>query len=182
MNLVEKAKQFAIKAHEGQTRKRSGTPMISHPIRVAKTLEDAGFPDYVVAAGYLHDTVEDTDTTMEDIICEFGERTAWVVAGNTENKEHSWEDRKLKTVTSIITAPLPIKALIVADKLDNFRSLAADYEEIGEEIWSYFNRGKDQQKWYFTTIACNMNSCLPKDEIPTFFHDYSQILRDFKGW
>ena len=95
---------------------------------------------------------------------------------------HTWEERKLKTITSIITAPLPIKALIVADKLDNFRSLVTDYNEIGDELWSYFNRGKEQQKWYFTNVAANMYSCLHPTMIPGFFHSYNKEVLRFKGW
>ena len=66
MNIKEKAKEFAIKAHKGQVRKNEkDKPMIMHPISVAELLEEYGYDDNVVAAGYLHDVVEDTKYTIE---------------------------------------------------------------------------------------------------------------------
>ena len=177
--LQEKAKKFATKAHEGQVRKSTGTPMIGHPIRVALQLEKAGFPDYVVAAGYLHDTVEDTSVTKEDIIREFGEKTAFVVEGNTENKNHTWEERKTHTILAIKNAPLEIKALVVADKLDNLSSLMEDYETLGEDLWKSFKRGRDKQKWYFEGVANNMREGLKEEEIPSFFAEYEEKVKTF---
>ncbi|WP_462406714.1 HD domain-containing protein [Gracilibacillus sp. Marseille-QA3620] len=179
MNLTEKAKIFATKAHDGQTRKLTGKPMIGHPIRVAETLRKAGFSEEVIAAGYLHDTVEDTPVTMEEIKREFGERVAEVVAGNTENKAHSWHDRKQHTIEAIKTAPLEVKALVVADKLDNLRSLAEDINDAGEGIWAKFKKGRDEQKWYFTGVAKHMRDGLDTEEIPAFFDEYEQLVHTF---
>ena len=68
MNIELKAKEFAIKAHKGQVRKSDKEkPMVIHPIIVANILKEYGYDDKVVAAGYLHDTVEDTVTTIDDI-------------------------------------------------------------------------------------------------------------------
>ena len=69
MNIEEKAKIFAIEAHKGQVRKsQKEKPMIIHPINVANILKEAGFDENVVAAGFLHDVVEDTKYTEEDIL------------------------------------------------------------------------------------------------------------------
>jgi len=174
-----KAKEFATKAHEGQVRKSTGTPMISHPIRVAKMLQDYGFEPEVVAAGYLHDVVEDTSYTLENIVAEFGEDVARVVAGNTEDKSKTWEERKAHTIEHIKTAPLEVKALIVADKLDNLSCLIEDYERFGEDLWNHFKRGKDQQKWYFESVAENAMFGLKNDEIPEFFHTYQEKVKTF---
>ncbi|MDY0395286.1 HD domain-containing protein [Virgibacillus halophilus] len=72
--MKEKAKAFAIKAHEGQQRKTSNEPYITHPIRVAERLEKNHFSEALISAGYLHDVVEDTPYEMEDIERNFGKR------------------------------------------------------------------------------------------------------------
>ena len=85
MNIKEKAKEFAIKAHKGQVRKNEkDKPMIMHPVSVAELLEEYGYDDNVVAAGYLHDVVEDTKYTIEDIEKEFGKDMASLVMGASE--------------------------------------------------------------------------------------------------
>lgn len=177
--LVEQAKIFATKAHEGQVRKTTKTPMIAHPIRVANTLKKAGFSPETVAAGFLHDVVEDTSYTIDDITQLFGDEVARIVAGNTEDKTKSWELRKEHTIHWIKDAPLEIKALIVADKLDNLSALVEDYETYGEEIWTFFKRGRDQQAWYFTSIAHNCTHGLEEAEVPAFFRDYIQLATLF---
>lgn len=179
ISLIEKAILYATKAHLGQVRKSSGMPMIMHPIRVAEILRKAGFEEEVIAAGYLHDTVEDTPVTHEDLVCEFGESVAAIVAGNTENKALSWEERKEHTMESIQTAALPVKALIVADKLDNLESLMEEYLAKGEEVWSAFKRGREQQAWYFRGVAAHCLDGLQSEEIPSFFYTYQQKVAEF---
>ncbi len=82
IDVKEKAKIFAIKAHKGQIRKNEkDKPMIMHPISVGMLLEKFGYDDNVIAAGYLHDVVEDTKYTIEDIEKEFGNDIASLVMG-----------------------------------------------------------------------------------------------------
>ena len=73
--------------------------MIAHPIRVALQLERAGFSAELVAAGFLHDVVEDTPISMQEIEERFGKLVAYYVAGNTEDKTKSWEERKQHSAT-----------------------------------------------------------------------------------
>ena len=85
MDLKEKAKIFAINAHMGQIRKSEpDKPMIIHPISVGMLLEEYGYDESIVAAGYLHDVVEDTKYTIEDIENEFGPEIANLVMGVSE--------------------------------------------------------------------------------------------------
>jgi guanosine-3',5'-bis(diphosphate) 3'-pyrophosphohydrolase len=177
--MLEKALQFATKAHEEQYRKTKNVPMITHPIRVADILKNAGFSDEVVAAGYLHDTVEDTPVTIDDIEKEFGIEVARIVAGNTEDKSKSWEDRKQHTIDWVKEAPLEIRALIVADKWDNLKSMVEDYSTMGETLWSSFKRGREKQQWYFSQIAENVFKGLKEEETPEFFHSYRDLVISF---
>lgn len=82
VDMKEKVKLFAIRAHMGQVRKSEpDKPMIMHPIGVGMLLESFGYDDNVVAAGYLHDVIEDTKYTIEDIEKEFGNDIATLVMG-----------------------------------------------------------------------------------------------------
>ena len=98
--IKEDAKNFAIDAHDGQRRKSDKSkPMIIHPINVANILNEYGFDENVVAAGYLHDTVEDTKVTLDDLKNSFGEDIASLVEGASEpDKSLSWEERKKHTI------------------------------------------------------------------------------------
>lgn len=178
MHLIEKAREFAMKAHEGQTRKLSTEPYFVHPEAVATILKESGLEEELIAAGYLHDTVEDTDATSLDIEELFGKRVASIVAGNTEDKSKSWEERKQHTIDFVKTANFEIKCLIAADKLDNLRSLI-EVSDTTENIWSHFKRGKHQQAWYYSEIAKALLENIEEDKIPPFFFIYQKLVGDF---
>lgn len=175
--LKEKAKSFAIKAHQGQTRKNSEEAYITHPIRVAKRLELEGVRDSLVCAAYLHDVVEDTPFSIDDIQEEFGMEIAQLVAAHTEDKSKSWKERKQHTINCIGSASKEIKYLIIADKLDNLLELEKEYALLGDKIWKNFNAGFDQQKWYNQSIARHMYDGLEKLDIPSFFLDYEKVVQ-----
>lgn len=132
---VKKALDFATKAHEGQKR-RSGEPYIVHPKAVQKILEDWGMDEDTIIAGILHDTVEDTDVTLEDIEKEFGESVAFLVDGVTKIGEARSGMRDLDTylpktkdnfMRLMIALGSDIRVLIIklADRLHNIRTLSA---------------------------------------------------------
>ncbi|MBM6619571.1 HD domain-containing protein [Bacillus suaedaesalsae] len=178
MNLVEKARELSRKAHEGQTRKLTDADYFTHTEGVANILQEAGLPDEVVAAGYLHDTVEDTSVTIEEIKEQFGEKVATIVEGNTEDKTKSWEERKQHTIQELKTASFEIKCLVAADKLDNLRSLIQDSKGKADDIWIYFNRGKELQAWYYKGVADALIENVDQ-EIPAFFYDYQKLVYEF---
>lgn len=153
MNLIDKALQVASMAHEGQYRKNTKIPYISHPVAVGMILQKAGYRDELIAAGILHDTVEDTDLELEDLEKEFGHGIAELVAGCSEpDKSLSWEDRKQHTIEFLKTAPEEIRVVATADKLHNIRSIRLDADLSGEQVWSRFRRGKEQQEWYYRNV------------------------------
>ena len=154
MNVKEKAKNFAIKAHKGQVRKsEKDKPMIMHPINVAELLEEYGYDDNVVAAGYLHDVVEDTTYTIEDIENEFGKDIASLVMGASElDKSLSWEERKQHTIDETKTLPFRNKLIICADKINNLEDIMIKFEKNESRDFSAFKRGEKEQKWYYTNV------------------------------
>jgi (p)ppGpp synthase/HD superfamily hydrolase len=154
MELVEKALQIASKSHEGQYRKNTDIPYITHPVAVGIMLLKSGYSEEIVAAGILHDTVEDTPLTLEEIKREFGVKIAEIVEGSSEpDKSLPWKDRKEHTIGYLKTAAEDIRAVVCADKLHNIRSIIRDYEQVGDDVWSIFNAGKEQQKWYYTNVV-----------------------------
>lgn len=154
MNIKEKAKQFAIMAHSGQVRKSEPEkPMIVHPISVGLLLEDYGYDDKFVAAGFLHDVVEDTKYTIKDLEKEFGSKIASLVMGASEpNKLLSWEERKSNTIEKTKILPLDNKVVICADKINNLEDSLLKFQRTGKRDFSSFKRGEEKQKWYFTEI------------------------------
>lgn len=177
MSIVEKAREFSKSAHVGQTRKLTDAPYFTHTEGVATIIQEAGLPDEVIAAGYLHDTVEDTDATIEEIKELFGEQVAEIVSGNTEDKTKSWEERKEHTIQELKTASFHVKCLVAADKLDNLRSLIQD-SETSQDIWSHFNRGKEKQAWYYKGVADALLMNVDQ-EIPAYFYEYQKLVNEF---
>ena len=154
MNISRKAKLFAIDAHKGQVRKTDvEKPMIIHPICVAEILEKYDFDKNVVAAGYLHDVIEDTKYTKKDIEDNFGLDIASLVMGASEpDKSLSWEIRKKHTIESVKKLDLRHKAVVCADKISNLEDLRDLIELKGNSIFNSFNRGYESQKWYYEGI------------------------------
>ena len=158
MNIKEKAKIFAINAHQGQIRKNEpDKPMIIHPLSVGKLLEDYNYSDNIVAAGYLHDVVEDTKYTIEDIEKEFGQEVAnLVMSASEKDKTLSWEERKKHTIEEVKKLPLKNKLVICADKINNLEDLYLKFAKNGQRDFSNFKRGEEKQKWYYTNIYENL--------------------------
>lgn len=153
--MIFRAIEFAAKAHSGQYRKGTMIPYITHPLNVAKTLINLEYPDHVIVAGILHDTLEDTRITLDDIMHEFGTEVAELVVSLSEpNKsDWTWENRKAHTVRNLKTASMEVLIVSFADKLDNIKSIREDHERIGEKLWKRFNRPRDKQKSYYESLA-----------------------------
>lgn len=153
-DVIERAIQVAIEAHQGQNRKGTHIPYITHPLAVGIILAKAGADDQVVAAGILHDTVEDTMLSLADIEENFGRRIAGLVEGASEpDKSLPWKERKEHTIAYLKTAPMDVRMLACADKLHNIRSIKRDHDALGDELWSRFNRGKADQEWYYRNLV-----------------------------
>lgn len=152
--MIFKAIEFAVKAHEGQYRKGTKIPYIIHPIGVAKILIENGCSEETIVAGILHDTVEDTHISLEDIKRQFGEKVERLVEGASEpDKSDAWENRKQSTIDKIKDATEELLMIECADKLDNIRAICNDYEKYGDTMWQKFSRPKEKQKWYYESLA-----------------------------
>ena len=167
MNIKQKAKEFAIKAHNGQRRKSDKEkPMIIHPIDVANILSEYGYDDNVIAAGYLHDVLEDTKYTKEDLLTEFNEDVVSLVLGASEkDKGLSWEERKTETINTIKDFDLRHKAVVCADKISNLEDMRIIFEIKGEKNFSAFKRGYEKQKWYYTEVYNSLKYNIDENNI-----------------
>ncbi len=135
--MVNRAIEVAAKAHRNQVRKGTDIPYIAHPYAVGLMLARSGCSDEVVAAGILHDTIEDTELTEQDLRREFGEEVASIVVGCSEpDRSHSWEERKEHTLAYMPTAPWEVRAVSCADKLHNLLSIEHGYQTLSEEVWN----------------------------------------------
>lgn len=125
--LISKALVYATEKHKGQKRKFDGQDYIVHPVAVSDMLISFNFTDEnVLAAALLHDVVEDTDTTIQDINQEFGEEVAelvWWLTDYKHEKEGNRETRKLITSWKMTHAPLFAVAIKLADIIDNGSSI-----------------------------------------------------------
>jgi (p)ppGpp synthase/HD superfamily hydrolase len=153
--MIFKAIEFATRAHSGDYRKGTRIPYITHPLNVAKILIALECPEHIVAAGILHDTLEDTRVTFEEIKESFGSEVADLVGAVSEpNKsDHTWENRKAHTLKRLKTASPEVLLISLADKLDNITAIREDFERIGDKVWERFRRPKDRQQWYYEALA-----------------------------
>jgi (p)ppGpp synthase/HD superfamily hydrolase len=178
--LIEKAIQFAAVKHAGQTRKSTDIPYISHPFAVAMMLKEEKQRDEVVAAGLLHDTLEDTDATEQELRELFGEEVlALVLSASEPDKPLPWEARKQHTIDVLPTRSKEELILIVADKLHNLRSIQQDVLQNGETVWSRFNRGKRDQSWYYMSLVHALRD--RKEELPFVRAFEKEVFQLFVG-
>ena len=159
MRLIEKAIVFATWAHEGAVRKGKGRPFILHPLEVLSIAASLTEDEEVLAAAVLHDTVEDTPVTREEIEWKFGFRVANLVAAESEDKrrdrsaESTWLIRKQEAIDQLQKAGRDAKLISICDKLSNLRDMDQDYAEIGDRIWERFHqKDKKLHAWYYTSI------------------------------
>lgn len=176
MNVKERAKKFAINAHNGQVRKNEpDKPLIIHSIGVAKILESYGLDDNVVAAGYLHDVVEDTKYEIEYIFEMFGADIAELVNNASEpDKSLSWEERKIYSINITKNLSLRNKLLICADKINNLESLLIKFIKEAKRDFSEFKRGEEKQRWYYTSMYESL--ILNEDENHPMFKRLKEVI------
>ena len=176
--MIFDAIEFAARAHRDHFRKGTRIPYIAHLISVAKILIEYDCAEEIVVAGLLHDTVEDTSVTLEDIHISFGEKVASLVEAASEpDKSDTWENRKRHTIEYLKTAPMDVLLLTCADKLDSIRSIKEDYERFGESVWKRFRRAKDSQEWYYRALADVFVNRAEGEPSSTLFRQFNYEVR-----
>ena len=143
--LARAAYEFAREAHEGQERKGDGSPYINHPVELARLLHAAGHcDDEILAAAFLHDTVEDTDTSLEEIEEAFGAGVREIVGAMTEDKDiEPYERRKDHHRDQVEAGGERAVLVYAADKVANLRDMRTLYANVGEGAASRFKAPLD---------------------------------------
>ena len=152
--MIDRAIEFATKAHAGQFRKGTKRPYIVHPIEVGDIVSTMTTDEEVISAAILHDTIEDCSGVSQRILPQtFSERVASMVAQESEDKSRTWMERKTATIEHLRTAPREVQMIGLADKLSNMRDIDRDYPIAGEELWNRF-RMKDKETigWYYKGV------------------------------
>ena len=161
ISLMDRAIIFATRAHSGTYRKGTKIPYIVHPIEAAAIVATMTDDPDMIAAAVLHDVVEDTDATLEEIRFFFNERIAKLVEAESEDKrkdlppQETWMVRKMETLTFLREkADREAKILALADKLSNMRAIHRDQKTIGDQLWERFNeKSKEKHGWMYRQVA-----------------------------
>ena len=160
MNRLEEAIIYATILHQGKIRKFRGNPFILHPIEVAQILSTITDDEEVITAGILHDIVEGTDGTLEELEKRFGKRVAALVDSDSEprfesDRSASWKRRKEEALLVLKNSTdVGVQMLWLADTLANIRSIAGIYSERGEALWAALDQSDpDMQRWYYQSVA-----------------------------
>jgi myo-inositol-1(or 4)-monophosphatase len=154
--LLDRAIVFAVRAHAGTERRGKGFPYIVHPMEAVEIVATMTSDQELMAAAALHDTVEDTDVTMDQIRAEFGDRIASLVASESDtfeqgvSEEDSWHARKQTAIDRLASASHDAKIVALGDKLSNMRAIARDYSVKGDALWSLFHtKDPKDHEWHY---------------------------------
>ena len=169
--LLDRAIIFAVKAHAGTERRGKGYPYIIHPMEAVEIVSTMTKDQELLAAAALHDTVEDTDVTVEQIRKEFGDRVAELVADETveipdqvgndviagsdrPSEEETWHARKQAAIDHLAKASHDAKIVALGDKLSNMRAIARDYAIQGDALWNIFHaKDPKDHEWHYRCLA-----------------------------
>jgi (p)ppGpp synthase/HD superfamily hydrolase len=148
---------FAAEKHKGQARKASTIPYIAHLMGVASLVLEFGGDEDLAIAALLHDVVEDCggQPMLKEVKRRFGSRVANIVDGCTDSytiPKPPWRERKETYIRHLKAADASTRLVSAADKLNNVRSILADYREIGDGIWERFNGGREGTLWYYRAL------------------------------
>jgi (p)ppGpp synthase/HD superfamily hydrolase len=180
--MIDLAIEVAVRAHQNQVRKGTDIPYITHPIAVGIILAKAGCPDEIVVAGILHDTVEDTKVTLDNVREKFGDKIASIVQGVSEpDTSLPWEERKRHTLDYLKTAPPAVRLVACADKLHNIRTIATEHKKIGDQVWERFRKGRSDQEGYYRGLVESLCNRPDNQGHESLFQQLKSEVEDFFG-
>lgn len=187
MTIFDEAIKLAVNAHSGMTRKTDRTPYILHPMQVACIASTISDDVDMLTAAVLHDAVEGSSVSVDEIAAKFGDRVAELVDAETEDKqdgrppEETWKERKVAALQRLKeTEDLQVKILWLADRMSNLQSIHLALQKEGDKAWGYFHQ-KDPKEhfWYYRTVAD-----LLKDDLgdTTAWREFDALIsRMFEG-
>ena len=164
-SFLDRAIIFAVQAHKNTERRGKGFPYIVHPLEAMAIAATLTCDQELLAAAVLHDVVEDTGVTLDDLRREFGEKVAFLVEKESDmfvegvSEEDSWRTRKQAAIDRIAAAPREAKIVAMGDKLSNMRAIARDYDELGDTLWERFHApgGRADHEWHYRGLAQSLD-------------------------
>lgn len=184
-DLLDRAIIFAVKAHHNTERRGKGFPYIVHPMEAVEIVATITSDQELLAAAVLHDTIEDTNVTAEELRAEFGDRIANLVHAESDqftegvSEEDSWHDRKQAAIDRLASAPHDAKIVALGDKLSNMRAIARDYAIKGDALWQIFHvTDKTQHEWHYRGLAASLSELSDTFAYKEFVSLINQV---FKG-
>jgi myo-inositol-1(or 4)-monophosphatase len=182
--LLDRAVVFAVRAHAGTERRGKGFPYIVHPLEAVGIVATMTSDQELLSAAVLHDTVEDTDITLEQIRAEFGNRIASLVATETDmpvgemNLEKNWRIRKQTAIDCLASASRDAKIVALGDKLSNMRAIARDYSIQGDALWNLFRvKERKDHEWHYRGLV----SALSELNDTFAYKEFSQLVDEVFG-
>ncbi len=162
--LLDRAVIFAVKAHAGTERRGKGFPYIVHPMEAMEIVATITPDQELLAAAALHDVVEDTEISADEIRREFGDRIANLVVAESDvfeegvSEEDSWHARKQAAIDRLARASHDAKIVAMGDKLSNMRAIARDYAVKGDELWKIFHaKDPKDHEWHYRGLADSLS-------------------------
>ena len=174
-SFIDKAIHFAVDAHAGTERRCKGYPYVIHCLEAMSIVATMTNDKEVLAAAAIHDTVEDTGITMDDIRREFGEKVAYIVYVDTvAAEEGDWIAQKKVAMDKIRNASRDAKIAALGDKLSNMRGIARDYRVKGDKVWDMFHApgGKPDHIWHYQ----GLRDALRELEDTEAFKEFSSLI------
>ncbi|MBP5335896.1 MAG: bifunctional (p)ppGpp synthetase/guanosine-3',5'-bis(diphosphate) 3'-pyrophosphohydrolase [Bacteroidales bacterium] len=182
-DLLDRAIVFAVQAHAGTERRGKGFPYIVHPMEAMEIVATMTADQELLAAAALHDTVEDTDVTVEQLRAEFGDRIAGLVAAESDafvegvSEEDSWHARKQAAIDRLARAPHDAKMVALGDKLSNMRAIARDYAVQGDALWNIFHaKDPKDHEWHYRGLAESLRELQDTFAFQEFEHLINEVF------
>ena len=165
MSKLSNALALAVQAHEGQVRKSTSIPYISHPMAVASIALEFGATENQAIAALLHDAIEDGGNKYANIIkAQFGDHVHDLVQGCTDGTpDHSgqkapWIERKTAYLKHLQEASDEVLLVSCSDKLHNARAIVSDLINEGPSVFDRFSSTPEQTLWYYRQLATIFNN------------------------
>lgn len=190
--MLENAYLYAKEAHRGQTRKGTDIPYLIHLVRTWDYVRQITDSMEEQAAALLHDVLEDTPVTYEELRKSFGDYIANLVKSESEHKREerpaaeTWKIRKMETLNRVhhfaqSEDSEPYLYITFGDKLANLYSMSFEYAQIGEELWKKFNqKSKKMHAWYYGELGAIFQNYFTDGRaaelVREYFHYYQSVF------
>ncbi len=177
---------LASQLHREQGRKGTQIPYISHLLAVSAFVLEYGGTEAQAIAALLHDAVEDCGgkPTLVKIEAQFGREVAAIVEACTDSFEEGpkrgWKDRKEEYLQHLRDCDTASLIVVAADKLHNLTAIERDLEQLGETLWSRFNAGPKQQRWYYDSVIEILKERLNNPIVTSLDKTYARVREEMK--